>query len=228
MPVIGFLNIGTLDKQREANIAAFHLDLAELGYFQGRNVAVEYRWTDGHNDRLPSQAAELVRRQVAVIVTTGGSAAAFAAKAATQTVPVIFEVGTDPIETGLVASLNRPGGNLTGAATLILELLHELVPTAASVALLTNPDNPIGSQAEAKEIQAAAGVLGVSLLVLNASSPGDLDTAFANMVERGVGALVVSSDVNFRGWSEQIIALTARHAMPATYMWREQAAAGGA
>jgi putative ABC transport system substrate-binding protein len=234
MPVVGFLAVGSLDTRSRINVAAFHRGLAEMGYFEGRNVAMEYRWTDGQSDRLPAFAAELVRRQVAVMVAIGGTNAAFAAKAATQTIPIVFSSGSDPVEVGLVASLGRPGGNLTGVSLLItavvakrLELLHELAPAATSIALLANPANPVLAADETRELQAAARVLGVNLLVLHASSPSEIDAAFATLVEQRVGALLVSSDADFSIRRDQIVALAARHAVLAIYQWREYTAAGG-
>jgi putative ABC transport system substrate-binding protein len=234
MPVIGFLSIGSFDTRREVGLAAFHRGLAELGYFEGRNVAIEYRWTNGHNDQLPALAAELVRRQVAVIVAINGTPAALAAKAATQTIPILFSIGSDPVEIGLIASFNRPGGNLTGTTNLItavlakrLELLHEMVPSATTIALLANPANPLLAEIETRELQVAARALGVQLLVVKASNPSEIDTAFATLVEQQAGALVVSSDANFTSRNEQIIALAARHALPAIYQWREYTETGG-
>jgi putative tryptophan/tyrosine transport system substrate-binding protein len=176
LPVIGFLNPSSLEARREY-VAAFHQGLAEAGYAEGRNVRIEYRWAEGQNDRLPFMAANLVQQQVSVIVATDGTATALAAKAATGTIPIIFLIGADPVELGLVASLSRPGGNITGVAALAvgtvakrLQLLHELVPSAAKVAFLRNPANRFFSALETKELQAAANALGVSLLLLNASS----------------------------------------------------------
>jgi putative ABC transport system substrate-binding protein len=234
LPVIGLITIGSFETRREEDLAAFHRGLAETGFVEGRNVAIEYRWTNGHNDQLPALAAELVRRQVAVIVTSGGPLAALAAKAATQTIPIVFDVGNDPVESGLVASFNRPGGNLTGAALLItavlakrLQMLHEAVPAATSVALLTNPANPVTAEAEVRELQAAARILGVHLLVLYASSPSEIEAAFTTLVQQRAGALFVSSDPTFTSLSDQIIALAARHAVPAMYQWRQYTEAGG-
>jgi putative ABC transport system substrate-binding protein len=176
MPVIGFLNSESSESWRE-EIPAFHRGLAEAGYVDGRNVAIEYRWAESHNDRLPALAAELVRREVAVIVAPGSTATALAAKAATQTIPIVFMVGPDPVELGLVASLSHPGGNLTGVGALAvgvvakrLQLLQESVPAAADIAFLRNPTNPYYSALETRELQAAAGILGIRLLLLNKST----------------------------------------------------------
>jgi putative ABC transport system substrate-binding protein len=185
VPVIGWLSEGTIETRREV-FAAFHRGLAETGYVEGRNVAIEYRWTHEPHDRPAELAADLVRRQVAVIASTGGTPMALAAKAATSTIPIVFDVGVDPVEIGLVASLNHPGGNLTEVARLTvevaakrLELLHELVPAVASIGFLVNPSNPSSVDAQTRELQVAARVLGLRLLVLNASGPNDIDAAFA-------------------------------------------------
>jgi putative ABC transport system substrate-binding protein len=170
VPVIGWLSEGTIETRREV-FAAFHRGLAETGYVEGRNVAIEYRWTHQPHDRPAEFAADLVRRQVAVIASTGGTPMALAAKAATSTIPIVFDVGVDPVEIGLVASLNHPGGNLTGVARLTVEV--------ASIGFLVNPSNPSSVDAQTRELQVAARVLGVRLLVLNASGPNDIDAAFA-------------------------------------------------
>jgi len=183
MPVIGFLNPASLDTRGEL-IAAFHQGMAEAGYVERRNVAIEYRWAEGRNDRLPVMAADLVQRRVAVIAAADGTAAALAAKAATPTIPIVFMVGADPVELGLVASLDRPGGNMTGVGALAvgtvakrLQLLHELVPAAAEIAFLRNPTNPYFGALETRELQAAAAVLGVRMLLLNASNPHEIEVA---------------------------------------------------
>jgi putative ABC transport system substrate-binding protein len=233
MPVIGYLAIGSRDAQRERNLVAFRRGLDEIGYVEGRNLAIEYRWTEGRNDRLPGLASELVRRPVSVIVTSGGTPAALAAKTATNSIPIVFSVGTDPVEIGLVASLNRPGGNLTGIAQLItavlakrLEILHELVPSATTFALLLNPANP-SVESETREAQSAARRLGVNVLVLNASNAAEIYTAFEKLVEQRAGGLVVSADANLTMRAEQIVALAARYAVPAIYLWRDYTVAGG-
>jgi putative tryptophan/tyrosine transport system substrate-binding protein len=232
-PVIGWLSEGTTETRRDV-FAAFHRGLAEAGYAEGRNVAIEYRWARDQTDPPAALAADLVRRQVAVIASTGGTPMALAAKAATSTIPIVFDVGVDPVEIGLVASLNHPAGNLTGVARLTvevaakrLELLHELVPAATSIGFLVNPTNPSSADAQARELQAAARVLGVRLLVLKASGPNDLDSAFAALMQQGAGALLVSGNPLFTSRNEQLVALAARHAVPTIYIYREAAAAGG-
>jgi putative tryptophan/tyrosine transport system substrate-binding protein len=213
-------------------VAAFHQGLKEAGYVEGHNVAIEYRWAEGHNDRLPALAAELVRRQVAGIVT-GGTPPAFAAKAATSTIPIVFSVGIDPVRAGLVASLNRPGGNVTGVAVLTVELaakrvqlLHELLPTASVIAVLFNPTSPL-TEPETSVVQDAARSLGLELHVLNASTESEIDKAFRTLVELRAGALIVSVDPFLTNHRAQIVALAARHAVPAIYGVREFAIAGG-
>jgi putative ABC transport system substrate-binding protein len=205
-----------------------------VGFVENRNVAIEQRWTGGRNELLPALAVELVNRRVAIIVAIGSARAALAAKAATQVIPIVFNVGSDPVEIGLVKSLNRPGGNLTGVSLLIaaivakrLQLLRELVPTAKSIALLANPANPELVADETRELQAAARVLGVELLVLHASGAGEIDTAFATLFDRKAGALLVSSDSTFSELRDPIVALAARYALPAIYQWPEYVAAGG-
>jgi len=233
MPVIGFLNSESSESWRE-EIPAFHRGLAEAGYIEGRNVAIEYRWAESHNNRLPALAAELVRREVAVIVAPGSTASALAAKAATQTIPIVFMVGPDPVELGLVASLSRPGGNLTGVGALAvgvvakrLQLLHELVPAAADIAFLRNPTNPYYSALETRELETAAGVLGVRLLLLNASSPRDIESAFADLVAQRAGAILLGTDPFFITARDQLVTLANRHGVPAIYPFREDTAAGG-
>jgi putative ABC transport system substrate-binding protein len=231
MPVIGLLN-STSAEAYASRIAAFRQGLSETGYVEGRNVAIEYRWAEGQYDRLPEMAAELVRRQVAVIaaITTP---AATAAKAATTTIPIVFEMGTDPVAVGLVASLNRPGGNLTGVSLLNvelgskrLELLHELVPTATIVAALVNPTNP-NAEILSRELQAAARTLGLQLQVLHASAEGDFDMVFATLLKLRAGGLVIGSDPFFNSRSKQLAALAIRHVVPTIYQYRAFAAAGG-
>jgi putative ABC transport system substrate-binding protein len=233
MPVIGWL--GTTSPEPTATVlVAFRRGLNESGYVEGQNVAIEYRWAEGQYDRLPAMAADLVRHQVAVISGAGSTASALAAKAATQTIPIVFVVGSDPVTAGLVASLNRPGGNLTGASILNvdvapkrLELLHELVPTATIVALLVNPANPY-SVPEALEAQAAAHALRLQLQVLNASNKNEIDTAFATLHQQRVDAFLVGADpLFFLSLRDQLVALAARHRVPAIYGYREFTAAGG-
>jgi putative ABC transport system substrate-binding protein len=234
MPVIGYLSDGSRETRRDTH-ALFLRGLAEIGYVEGRDVTIEYRWAEDRNDRLPGLAADLVRRQVAVIAAPSGTAAALAAKAATQSIPVVFLVGADPVQIGLVGSLSRPGGNLTGVASLSgelgakrLELLHETVPAATLIAYLTNPTNPIYADAESRAVQAAAGALGVRLLTLTASEPGEIEVVYGSLIQRQAGALMVSSDIFFRqSVGDQIVALSARHRFPTMFSQREIAAAGG-
>jgi putative ABC transport system substrate-binding protein len=232
MPVVGWLNSETPDGGYGVLAAAFRQGLSESGFVEGRNVAIEYRWAKGQIDRLPALAAELVRDQVAVIAA-GGTVSARAAKAATTTIPIVFSVATDPVAMGLVASLNRPGGNLTGVANLMvelgqkqLELLHELVPGATIMAVLINPILP-AAESQARDLQAAARKLGIHLYVLHASTERDLSMVFAKMADMRVGALAITADAFFLSRREQIAALAARYSLPATSPWREAAAAGG-
>ena len=233
MPVIGFLGAELPDRWA-SRTRALHQGLGETGYVEGRNVAIEYRWAAGQNDRLPALAADLVRSRAKVIVTPGSTPATLAAKAATKTVPIVFYVGGDPVELGLVASLNRPGGNLTGVTTLTsevgpkrLQLLYELVPTATIVALLVNPTNPDLAEPATKDLQAAARTLGVQLHVLHASVERDFDAVFSSLVQQRVSALVIVNDALFSTRVEQLAVLAIRHAVPAVYQFREFVAAGG-
>ncbi len=233
MPVIGFLGSASPDLYARA-LRAFREGLSEIGYVEGRNVAIEYRWADGQNDRLPALAADLVRHQVSVIVAPGSTPAALAAKAATATIPVVFQGGTDPVAAGLVASLARPGGNVTGVTNLNtelgqkrLELLRELVPTANVIALLVNPTSSFIAEAVSRDLRAAARTLGLQLHILNASTERDFDTVFATFVQLRAGALVIAPDAMFISRSEQLGALTLRHAVPAISQYREFSAAGG-
>jgi putative tryptophan/tyrosine transport system substrate-binding protein len=231
MPVIGYL--GNNSPQATAPfLAAFHLGLKEVGYVEGQTATIEYRWAQGQNDRLSVLAAELARHRVAVIVT-GGLASAFAAKAATQTIPVVFLMGSNAIETGLVESYNRPGRNFTGVAVFSykliakrLQFLHDVVPGATSIALIVNPTNP-GSVFQAREAKAGAGLLGLGLQVLNASVPTELDEAFALIVQQRIGAVLVMDDSFLIGQRSQLVALSSRHALPAIYPHREFTATGG-
>jgi putative ABC transport system substrate-binding protein len=232
LPVIGFLDSASLEARRDL-VAAFHRGLKETGYVEGQNVAIEYRWADGQNDRSPALAADLVRRQVAVIAACD-LVSALAAKAATTTIPIAFFTGGDPVQLGLVASLNRPGGNLTGVTSLNvelgqkrLELLHELIPTATMIALLVNPTNPNLAEPTTKDAQAAARVLGLQLHILHASAERDFDAVFASLVQLQAGALVIGPDAFFNSRIEQLGALAASHAVPTIYQYREFAAAGG-
>jgi putative ABC transport system substrate-binding protein len=232
MPVIGYLS--SLSEQTYASrLAAFHKGLGETGYVEGRNVAFEYRWAEGQYDRLPALAAELARRQVAVIAALGGDAPAQAAKATTATIPIVFAVTADPVRTGLVASLNRPGGNLTGVnfllnmiAPKLFEVLQDAVPKPGTIGLLVNPSGPEAESA-VSEVRAAAQALAHELLVANASSEGEIDAAFAMLAQRRIGALLVGNDVFFYSRREQIVTLAARHAIPAIYNVREYPQAGG-
>jgi ABC-type uncharacterized transport system substrate-binding protein len=232
IPVIGFLESKSPDDSAHI-VAAFRRGLNESTFIEGRNVTIEFRWAHGQNDRLAALAVELVRRQVAVIATFD-IASAFAAKAATTTIPIVFNTSIDPVAAGLVASLNRPGGNVTGITSLNtvviskrLEMLHELVPAARIIALLVNPATPKPTEATTTDAQAATRTLGLQLHVVTASSPRDIDTAFTTLAQQGAAALVVSSDALFNSRSEQIAALAARHAIPAIYPAREYVAAGG-
>ena len=230
MPVIGFLNAASPDKYGYL-VQAFRQGLNETGYVEGRNVTIEYRWAEGQYDRLPALAADLVRRRVTVIAAN--SAAAVAAKAATTTIPIVFDTGFDPVRLGLVASLNRPGGNLTGVSNLNvdlgpkrLELLRELVPTVSGIALLINPTNP-NAETVLRDHQAAAHTLGLQLDVLNASTERDIDAGFATLLQLRAGALVIGADTFFISRSKQLAALSVRHAVPAIFQYREFAIAGG-
>ena len=233
MPVIGFLGGASPDLYAKP-LRAFHQGLSETGYVEGRNVTIEYRWADGQNDRLAALAADLVRRQVNVIAAPGSTPAALAAKAATATIPIIFQVGVDPIAAGLVASLARPGGNVTGVTNINtelapkrLELLRELIPKANIIALLVNPTSPFITESISKDLQSAARALGLQLHIQNASTERDFDTVFANLVQLRADALVIAPDAMFISRSEQLGALTLRHAVPAITQFREFAAAGG-
>src|SRR5215467_13723381 len=229
MPVIGFLSTSSVDAPR---IAAFRQGLAKAGYVEGQNVRVEYRWADDRSDRLPSLAADLVHHQVAVIAAST-TPAALAAKAATATIPIVFTTVGDPVQLHLVASLNRPGGNVTGVTQLNvevapkrLELLHELVPTARVTALLVNPTNP-NTETNTKELQAAARILGLELHILNASTESDFNAVFAKLIQLGAGGLVIAGDPFFTSRAEQLAALALRHAVPAVHQSRDFAVAGG-
>jgi putative ABC transport system substrate-binding protein len=231
MPVIGFLSAASPEPYAPF-VSAFHKGLKEAGYTEGQNVAIEYRWADGQYDRLPALAADLVLRRVTVIATTGGVPSALAAKTATTTIPIVFVLGVDPVEVGLVPSLSRPGGKLTGVSLLNgevtpkrLELLHEVVPAVTIVALLANPTNPnIGTLS--RDMKAAASSLGLELHVLHASAERDLDMVFATLVQLRAGALVIAPDPFFTTRSEQLATLAARYAVPAIYRHAFVAAGG--
>jgi putative ABC transport system substrate-binding protein len=227
MPVIGFLH----DQSPEANqelVAGFHRGLAENGYVEGRNLAIEFRWARGQNERLPALAADLVRHQVAVIAVPGNTEPVLAAQAATQTIPIVFAVGIDPVEIGFVASLNRPGGNLTGVSILNttimakrVALLHELVPVADVIALLFNPANSRVVRAQTEEAELAARILGIRLVIVNARSRSDIETAFTTLVQQDARALVVSGNPLFIAAGDQLVTLAARHEMPTMYQYRD-------
>ena len=232
MPVIGFLN-GQSPCAFEPHLAAFHQGLKQTGYVEGANVAIEYRWAEGQRDRLPELAADLIYRQVSVISATGGLGSALAAKAATATVPIVFNSGGDPVNSGLVTSLNRPGGNVTGIswfnaemAAKRLGLLHELVPGAGIVAILFNPSDP-DAGTQLADVQEAARVLGRQVVIVNAATAGEIETAFAALVQQRAAALVVTTNPFYLNRRDQIIALAARHAIPAIYSSREFITAGG-
>jgi putative tryptophan/tyrosine transport system substrate-binding protein len=233
MPVIGFVHLTSLETTHEY-LAAFRRGLADTGYIEGRNVAIEYRWAQGQNDRLPTLVDELVRRHVSVIVALASTNAALIAKAATQTIPIVFMQAANSVRIGLVNSLNHPGGNVTGIDLLLaevagkrLELLLELMPAATLIAYLRNPTNPVFAETETKEVQVAARTLGVRLLFVNASRPSEIETAFADIDQQRAGALLMSSDGFLLTRPDQIVALAARHAVPALYPFREFAEAGG-
>jgi putative tryptophan/tyrosine transport system substrate-binding protein len=233
MPVIGYLGTGSPESDA-ARVNAVRVGLKEAGYVEGHNVAIEFRWGQGQNDRLPALVADLVRRQVAVILTLGSTPATLAAKEATTTIPVVFSVGVDPVAAGLVASMNRPGGNITGVSFLtsllgpkLLELLHETVPTALNIPLLVNPTSPTFAETLSKDAHAAARALGLELYVLHASTEGDFDTVFSTLAQLRADALVIGGDAFLYSRIEQLAALTVRHAVPTISQYREFAAAGG-
>jgi putative tryptophan/tyrosine transport system substrate-binding protein len=233
MPVVGFLGNASPDLY-VTRLNAFRQGLKEAGYVEGQNVAIEYRWAEGDNDRLPTLATDLVRRGVTVLVAGGGTPTAVAARAATATVPVVFAVAVDPVKAGLVASLIRPGGNLTGITNLgvevgpkRLELLRELLPTATAIAVLVNPANPALAEAYLQDLRPVARNLGVQLHVLNASSDRDFETVFASLARLRASALLIMPDVLFTTRAEQLAALSLRYAVPAIYQYRPFTAAGG-
>jgi putative ABC transport system substrate-binding protein len=233
LPVIGYLDSGSsLDRESRGITPGFRRGLADAGYLEGRNIAVEYRWADNQNDRLPALAADLVRHRVALIGALSG-ASALAAKAATTSIPIVFSMGADPIQYGLVTSLNRPGGNVTGVSFLVsqtvgkmLELLHEIAPSSSVVAVLMSPANP-NRGFVARELREAASALRLELNLLKAGSERDIDAAFESMVQRRVGALLVEADPFFGSRRRQLAALALRHAIPAVYQSRDFADAGG-
>ena len=233
MPVIGFLH-GASPGPYARFLIGFHQGLKEAGYTEGANVAVEYRWAEERYDRLPALAADLVDRHVTVIAAAGSTPAALAAKAATTTIPIVFLVGGDPVASGLVTSLARPGGNLTGVTNLTaevgpkrLEMLHAVIPTAITIALLVNPKSPDLSEPQVQELQVAARRLGLQLHVLNASTDREIDAAFATLAQLRAGGLVIGADALFSSRTEQLAALALRHRVPAIYQFPEFTAAGG-
>ncbi len=232
LPVIGFLNSASADGFAYL-VAAFRQGLKETGHVDGQNVAIEYRWAEGHLDRLPAMAGELVQRRVALIAAGGNRRARLAAKAATATIPIVFVTGGDPVKEGLVASLSRPGGNITGVTVPTnvldvkrLELLNQAVPPAAAIAILVNPANGY-IEAQLKDLRAAAGTMGRKIHILNATSEREIDAGFASLGPLRAGGLVVAADPLFNSWRAQLVELAARHRIPAIFEWREFAAAGG-
>jgi ABC-type uncharacterized transport system substrate-binding protein len=232
MPVIGFLSAETFERVRDY-VAAFHRGLADGGFAEGRNVGIEYRWSEGHNDRLPALAADLVRRQVTVIAAAS-TPASLSAKATTQTIPIVFYIGTDPVGVGLVASLAHPGGNITGVTNLSVELfkkcfelMHSLMSPASTIAVLVNPANIAQTATERTTVQDAARALGARLVILDASSPSEIESAFEALVGQRVDGLVVSGEIFFLTQRDQLVELAARHAVPAIYAFREFPIAGG-
>ena len=233
MPVIGFLH-GASPVACADQLRGFHRGLKDAGFIEGQNVTIEYRWAEGQNDRLPELAAELVRRQVAVIAATGGAPSAFAAKAATTTIPIVFYVGVDPVELGLVASLARPGGNLTGINFFVteltakrLELLRELVPTATRIAVLVNPVNPVNVESTVRGVETAARAMGLQIQVFNASNGREIDAAFTSLARDRPDALYVSTDQLFTLRRVQLVQLAARLAVPAIYSGSRYTDIGG-
>jgi putative tryptophan/tyrosine transport system substrate-binding protein len=229
MPVVGFLGGSSLAERRPLLVA---FRLTEARYIEGQNVAIEYRWAEGQYDRLPALAADLVRRQVAVIFA-GDGPSALAAKAVTTTIPIIFNTGIDPVQVGLVTSLSRPGGNLTGVNLIAgplpakqLGLLHELVPAAKTIAVLINPKNA-NAEHDAATVQEAARAMGVQILVMRAVAENDFETVFATLARERAGALLVNSDVFFTSRRDQLVALASRHTLPLMSAWREFPLAGG-
>jgi putative tryptophan/tyrosine transport system substrate-binding protein len=233
MPVIGYLNVASLETTRPY-VAAFQIGLADTGFVEGRNLAIEYQWGQGHNDRLPTLIAELVRLRVSVIAIMGSTTGALIAKAATETIPIVFLQGADPVRIGLVSSLNHPGGNITGISLFLAEvaakrfgLLLELVPSAGSIGYLYNPSNPVFAESEKKETQTAADALRVRLLPVAATRQTEIEPAFERLVEERVDALFVSSDGYLLAQSDEIVARAASRRLPAVYAYHEAAAVGG-
>jgi putative ABC transport system substrate-binding protein len=233
MPVIGFLHSASPDALADG-LRAFRQGLQHAGFVEGQNVAIEYRWAENRIDRLPELAAELVHRRVAVIATPANTPAAFAAKAATTEIPIVFQIGGDPVQAGLVASLNRPGGNVTGVTSMNLELaakqfglVHALLPGAVRFAVLVNPDNPFIAEATITDVRAAAMPIGRQIEVLTASTNRDIDTAFAILLQKQVDALLINNDPFFNSRRVQLVTLATHYRVPANYTWRECVEAGG-
>ena len=233
MPVIGYLS-GATSEMMHGSVTAFRHGLADAGFAEGHNVAIEYRWAEEHNDRLPALAADLVRRDVTVIVVGGSTPGALAAKDVTKTVPIVFLVGPDPVKIGLVASLNRPGGNLTGITLLnveliskCLDLIHNLIPPGTTIAVLINPANIAQATIERAIVQDAAHTLGARVVIVNASSPSEIESAFTTLLSEHAGALLVSGENFFLTHRDWLVELAAKHAMPTIYAYREYATAGG-
>jgi putative ABC transport system substrate-binding protein len=233
IPIIGFLTARSRNETTD-NVAQFREGLREAGYREGETVSIEFRWASGEYDRLPVLAADLAQHRVSVIVTSGGNLSAQAAKAATTTIPIVSLLTDDPVQDGLVASLNQPGGNLTGVNFLTtslepirLEFLHKLVPNAPNIAILVNPKNTLQAEIELRDVPAAARALGLQVIVLRASDESTIDAAFTTIAEQGIEALLVASDTFFFSRRNQIVALAARDAVPAMYQLREYVEAGG-
>ena len=233
MPTIGILN-SRAPGESSRLLDAFRQGLKETGFVEGQNVRIEYRFAHNQNGRLPELATDLVQRQVTVIVSMAGTPGALAAKSATKVIPIVFQAGVDPVAAGLVASLSRPEGNLTGVSQLLsstfgkqIELLHELIPKAGAIALLINPTNQLHSKPLLKDLEAGARTLGLQLQFVRASAPDDFDRAYANLLELQVGGLVIGPDIFFLAHRDQLVELAARHSVPAIYPWREGATAGG-
>ena len=231
LPVVGFLNSRS-PAEAAYLVAAFRQGLKEAGYVEGRNIAIEYRWAEGQYQRLPELAADLMRAGVAVIAATGGAPSALAAKAATTTIPIVFTAGDDPVAAKLVASLNQLGGNITGISMIAnqlgakrLQLLHEIVPNAGAMAFLANPNYP-STEIQLHDVQEASRALAVTLLVFHASSEGEFEPAFAALMQQRCGGLLLATDPFFNSWRERLVALAARHAIPASYPYREFAVGG--
>jgi putative tryptophan/tyrosine transport system substrate-binding protein len=232
IPKIGWL-FGVSAEAGQPTLAAFRKALSDAGYVEGRDVQFEYRWADGNYDRLPSMAADLVARSVTLIVTGGGEPAAFAAKAATSSIPIVMVVGSDPVKEGLIHSLNRPGGNITGATVFSyqmeskrLSLLHEAAPAAKTIAVLLNPSNP-AAELQLRDVREAAPRIGIEVLTFNANTENEFESIFATMAQRQAGGLVVAADPFFNSRRTRLIALAEQYRLPAIYEWRQFAVDGG-